>query len=89
MKTSPEELVAALSVMVLDPQIKAFLEVNDPKALEQARTALRHVLSEAAVEAVRSYITQCWAEGSDAQAEGAAEALWHFGFACPERGTVA
>lgn len=40
MKTSQEKLVAALSVMVLDPKILAFLEANDPKALEQARKAL-------------------------------------------------
>lgn len=30
----------ALRVMILDPKIRAFLEVNDPKALEQAVVAL-------------------------------------------------
>ncbi len=35
-----EALVKALGVMVLDRRIRAFLEANDPKALEQARKAL-------------------------------------------------
>tara|TARA_R110000824_G_scaffold67157_2_gene173904 strand:- start:4950 stop:5168 length:219 start_codon:yes stop_codon:yes gene_type:complete len=30
----------ALKVMVYDPSIRAFLEANDPKALEQAEEAL-------------------------------------------------
>ena len=30
----------ALKVMILDPSIRAFLEANDPKALEQAEEAL-------------------------------------------------
>lgn len=34
-------LWSALAVMVLDPKIRAFLEINDPKALEQALKALR------------------------------------------------
>lgn len=40
MKTK-SKLVAALSVIVLDPKIRAFLEANDPKALAQAEEALR------------------------------------------------
>lgn len=39
---STERLVAsALAVMILDPKIKAFLEANDPKALEQAQRAVK------------------------------------------------
>jgi hypothetical protein len=33
----------ALLVMVLDPKIRAFLQANDPKALEQAEKALRSI----------------------------------------------
>lgn len=32
---------SALMVIALDPRIKAWLEVNDPKALEQVRAAIK------------------------------------------------
>lgn len=34
------ELSNALAVLIVTPKIRAFLEANDPKALEQAREAL-------------------------------------------------
>lgn len=38
---STDRLVAsALAVMLLDPKIRAFLEANDPKALEQGQRAI-------------------------------------------------
>jgi hypothetical protein len=36
-----QQLTSALAVVVLDPKIRAFLEANDPKALEQAEAALK------------------------------------------------
>lgn len=38
-----ERLMAALSVIVLDEHIAGWLSENDPKALEQARTALKEL----------------------------------------------
>ena len=36
-----DELWAALKVLTLDPKIRAWLKVNDPKALDQADRAVR------------------------------------------------
>ena len=56
----------ALAVMVFDPSIRAFLEANDPKALEQAEEALTlHAIEVADEElaknllAVRSECPEC------------------------------
>lgn len=35
------DLIKALGVLILDPKTRAYLVENDPKALEQARRALR------------------------------------------------
>jgi len=35
------DLIAALKIFVLDPKIKAFLQENDPAALQQAENALK------------------------------------------------
>ena len=39
--TKSSRVVEALAVIVLDPKIRAFLEENDPKALQQAVNALK------------------------------------------------
>lgn len=41
MPSTERRVANALAVMVLDPVIRKFLEGHDPKALEQARQALK------------------------------------------------
>ena len=38
--TTLQQLYNALQVLVLTPHIRAYLEENDPKALEQAKEAI-------------------------------------------------
>jgi hypothetical protein len=38
-----DQLVGALSVIVLDKKISAWLKQNDPQALKQAKTALKMI----------------------------------------------
>ena len=42
MNNTTEQLAKALTVMVIDPKIRGFLEDNDPMALKQAQEALRN-----------------------------------------------
>jgi hypothetical protein len=42
MSNTTEQLAKALTVMVTDPNIRGFLEDNDPMALKQAQEALRN-----------------------------------------------
>jgi ABC-type sugar transport system substrate-binding protein len=39
--TTDKRVASALAVMTVNPKIRAFLEANDPKALEQAERALK------------------------------------------------
>jgi hypothetical protein len=39
--TPNQKVIAALQVLVLTPHIRGYLERSDPKALQQAREALR------------------------------------------------
>jgi hypothetical protein len=48
-----ETLIRALQVLVLDPRILAYLRRTDPKALAQARDALRQAGAPATAGAVR------------------------------------
>jgi hypothetical protein len=42
MNNTTEQLAKALTVMVIDPKIRGFLQDNDPMALKQAQEALRN-----------------------------------------------
>ena len=42
MNNTTEQLAKALTVMVIDPKIRGFLEDNDPMVLKQAQEALRN-----------------------------------------------
>ena len=42
MNNTTDQLAKALTVMVIDPKIRGFLEDNDPMALKQAQEALRN-----------------------------------------------
>ena len=42
MNQSVDQLTKALGVIILDPEIRSFLEKTDPQALKQAQEALRN-----------------------------------------------
>ena len=42
MNNTTDQLAKALTVMVIDPKIRSFLQDNDPMALKQAQEALRN-----------------------------------------------
>lgn len=50
------QLVAALSVFVFDSKLRAWLEQNDPKALQQARQALKLTYGESHPEPYKPYV---------------------------------
>lgn len=69
-----EQMSRALRVLTLDPDVRAFLEANDPKALEQAQGALETYDAEsAALEDHLEELETEWLDRLEHAAAGARE----------------